>query len=262
LHDDKHKGEKVEETVVARDPNPNKDIAILKINNDDLPFLNLGDSGSLKVGQTAIAIGYALGQFDNTVSKGVISGLARSISASGTENGVENLKGLIQTDAAVNPGNSGGPLLDIEGNVIGLNVAMAEAQSIGFAIPINDVKSAYDQAKASGTIQKESVAFLGVRTTNITDEIQKQNNLPYNYGAIIMRGQNPSDLAIIPGSPADKAGLMENDIVLEVNGEKITDQNTLVELIGKYKPGDQVKLKIYHKGQESEITVTLGENKS
>lgn len=261
LHDEKHKDEKVEAEVVARDPNENRDIAILKINKTDLPYLNLGDSNNIKVGQTAIAIGYALGQFDNTVSKGVVSGLSRSISASGTQAGSEDLKNLIQIDTAVNPGNSGGPLLDLGGNVIGLNVAMAEAQSIAFAIPINEVKTDYDQARNSGSIQKEAKAFLGVRAATIDDNVQKQNNLPYNYGAIIVRGQNMSDLAVVPGSPADKAGLAENDIILEVNGEKVTDKNLLTDLIGKYKPGDQVKLKIYHKGEEKEITVALGESK-
>lgn len=261
LHDEKHKDEKIEAEVVARDPNENRDIAILKISKTDLPYLNLGDSNNIKVGQTAIAIGYALGQFDNTVSKGVVSGLSRSISASGTQAGSEDLKNLIQIDTAVNPGNSGGPLLDLGGNVIGLNVAMAEAQSIAFAIPINEVRTDYDQARNSGSIQKEAKAFLGVRAATIDDSVQKQNNLPYNYGAIIVRGQNVSDLAVVPGSPADKAGLVENDIILEVNGEKVTDKNLLTDLIGKYKPGDQVKLKIYHKGEEKEITVTLGENK-
>lgn len=263
LHDDKHKDEKIEASVIARDPNQNRDIAILKIDKKDLPYLNMGDSDNLKVGQTAIAIGYALGQFDNTVSKGVISGLSRTIAASGTAgNNVENLKNLIQIDTAVNPGNSGGPLLDINGNVIGLNVAMAEAQSIGFAIPINEAKKDYEDFKANGSIQKQARAYLGVRAAAIDENLQKENNLPYNYGAIVSRGQDFSALAVIPGSPADKAGVMENDIILEVSGEKVTDKNTLQDLISKYKPGDQVKLKVYHKGEEKDIDVTLEQSKS
>lgn len=258
LHDDKHKNEKVDAEVVARDPNPNTDIAILKIKETDLPYLNLGNSDDLKVGQTAIAIGYALGEFDNTVSKGIVSGLSRSISASGGQGGAETLKNLIQIDTAVNPGNSGGPLLDLSGNVIGLNVAMADAQSIAFAIPINSVKSDYNQVKASGNIKKEARAFLGVRYEIVDDNVQKKDNLQYNYGAIIVRGDNNTDLAVIPGSPADKAGLVENDIILEVNGEKVTDNSLLSDLVAKYKPGDQVKFKISHKGEEKEITLTLG----
>lgn len=251
--------EKIEATVIARDPN--NDIAILKIDRKDLPFLNLGDSGNLSVGQTTVAIGYALGQFDNTVSKGIISGLSRSITAGGTASGYENLENLIQTDAAVNPGNSGGPLLDIGGNVIGVNVAMADAQSIGFAIPINEIKPAYEEAKSSGTIKKEVQAFLGVRYVNIDSSIQQANNLPYDYGVIVGRGKAVTDLAIVPGSPADKAGIVENDIILEVNGQKIdAADNTLAKQISKFKPGDTVKLKIYHRGEEKEVSVTLSEN--
>lgn len=258
LNDEKNFDEKIVAKVLARDPD--NDIAVLKIDKNDLPYLKMGDSDSLQIGQTAIAIGYALGEFDNTVSKGVVSGLYRSITA-GTGSDVENLQNLIQTDAAVNPGNSGGPLLDIDGNVIGVNVAMADAQSIGFAIPINDVKSAYEEVKSSGTISKETRAFLGVRYLNIDENLQEKNNLPYNYGAIIIRGESREDLAVIPGSPADKAGLSENDIILEIGGERITERNSLQKLISKYKPGDEVDLKVYQKGEERKVSVVLGESK-
>ncbi|MDD3191013.1 MAG: trypsin-like peptidase domain-containing protein [Candidatus Pacebacteria bacterium] len=258
LNDKSHLDEEIEAEVLARDPN--NDIAILKIDKNDLPFLNLGDSDEIHIGQTAIAIGYSLGEFENTVSKGVISGLYRSISAYGSISGVENLENLIQTDAAVNPGNSGGPLLDIDGNVIGVNVAMADAQSIGFAIPVNDVKSSYEEVKISGTIKKDAQAFLGVRYVVVDSTVQKNNDLPYNYGVIISRGETAADLAVVPGSPADKVGLVENDIILEVDGEKITEKNPLTNLIRKYKPGDEVVLRIYHKGEEKEIAVILGEN--
>jgi serine protease Do len=260
LNDENHKNEKVEARIVAIDPNPNRDIAILKIEKTDLPHLNLGDSSKLQVGQTAVAIGYALGEFDNTVSKGVISGLNRSITASGTSSGSETLKNLIQTDAPVNSGNSGGPLLDISGQVIGVNVAMADAQSIGFAIPINDVKTDYEQAKSSGSIKKEARAFLGVRYMAIDASVKQSNNISYDYGVIVSRGANSTDLAVTPGSPADKAGIVENDIILEVGGTKVDTDNPLADLIGKYKPGDQVKLKISHRGEEKEVTVTLSES--
>ncbi len=260
LNDEQHKNEKAEARVVARDPNPDKDIAILKIEKTGLPFLNLGDSGSLKVGQTAVAIGYALGEFNNTVSRGVVSGLNRSVSMSDSSGRTETLDGLIQTDAAVNPGNSGGPLLDINGQVIGVNVGMADAQSIGFAIPINDVKAAYEQVKATGGISKEAAAFLGVRYLPIDTDLQRTEQLPYGYGAIILRGETMSELAVTPGSPADKAGLAENDIILEVDGVKVDEENTLAQSVGKHKPGDTIKLKLYHRGEEKEVSVTLGQS--
>lgn len=251
LNDSKHLGEKIKATVLARDPN--NDIAFLKIDKQDMPFLNLGDPEKLKVGQTAIAIGYALGQFDNTVSKGVVSGLARSISAGGLAQ-AEQLNNLIQTDAAVNPGNSGGPLLDIQGNVIGVNVAMADAQSIGFAIPISDVKASYEEVKNTGKLSQVGKTFLGVRYTTIDDAMQRANQLPYNYGVVVRGG---GDLAVISGSPADKAGIKENDIILEVDGEKINERNSLQRLISRHKAGDEVKMKLYSQGREKEITVKL-----
>lgn len=258
LKDARHMDEKVEARVVARDPN--NDIAVLKIEKADLPYLNLGDSDGLNIGQTTVAIGYALGEFDNTVSKGIVSGLLRSITASDLQGGTEELENLIQTDAAVNSGNSGGPLLDIKGNVIGVNVAMAQAENIGFAIPINYVKGVYEEARTSGTIKKEVTAYLGVRYVNIDSSIQKANNLTYDYGVIITRGEKVTDLAVVPGSPADMAGIVENDIILEVNGMKIDENNTLSKVVGKMKPGDEARLKIYHRGEEKEVTATLGES--
>ncbi len=256
LNDQAHFGQKVKAKVLARDPS--NDIAVLKIDMTGLPFINLGDSSQLQVGQTAIAIGYALGEFDNTVSKGVVSGLARTVSAGGLmSGGEEQLRGLIQTDAAINPGNSGGPLLDIVGNAIGMNTAVANAQSIGFAIPINLAKKAYEQVRSSGTITATPVAFLGVRYMPVTDEVQTANKLPYNYGMLIVRGANKTDLAVVPGSPADKAGIVENDIILEVSGKQLNERNLLSDALGELKPGDSVNLKIYHRGEEKNVTVTL-----
>ncbi|RUA12409.1 MAG: hypothetical protein DSY82_01365 [Flavobacteriia bacterium] len=257
LNGDEDKGEKIEAKVLARDPNT--DLAILKIDRDNLPYLEFSDSSKLQVGQTAITIGYALGEFDNTVSKGVISGLSRKITAGGFGEPSEQLKNLIQTDAAVNPGNSGGPMLDIEGNVIGVNVAMANAENIGFAIAGNEAKRAFEEVKANGKIAKIKKAFLGVRYVILNKEIQKKNNLPYDYGALIIRGEKMTDLAVVPGSPADKAGLMENDIILEVNGKKVNSRNQLADLIEKYKSNDKIKLKVYHKGKEKTVELTLGE---
>lgn len=258
LNNEENRGEKIKAKVVARDPK--NDLAVLKIDKTNLPFLTFADSSKLQVGQTVITIGYALGEFDNTVSKGVISGLSRSIMAGGRFSQTEQLKNLIQSDAAINPGNSGGPMLDIDGNVIGVNVAMANAESIGFALLGNEAKDVFEQVKNTGTITKKETSFLGVRYLLITEDLEKSNSLPYSYGALISRGEKNTDLAVVPGSPADRAGLMENDIILEVNGKKVTETTPLADLIAKYNPGDEVTLKIYHRGEEKELNVVLGKN--
>lgn len=257
LNDSRHFGQKVPATVLARDPN--NDIAVLKINLTGLPAISFGDSGNLQVGQTAIAIGYALGQFDNTVSKGVVSGLSRSISASdGNAGGVEQLRGLIQTDATINPGNSGGPLLDLVGNAIGMNVAMAQGQSIGFAIPINLVRAAFEQVRSSGKITAAPRAFVGVRYVPITTEIQSANHLPYDHGMLITRGENAGDVAVVPGSPADKVGLQNGDIILEADGKQLNEQYLLSDAVQNHKPGDTIVLKVVHKGTVKDVALTLG----
>jgi serine protease Do len=250
-----NEGEKIPAEVLARDPV--QDIAILKIDKNNLPVVKLGNSDEVQIGQTVIAIGNALGEFRNTVSVGVISGLKRSIVASGGLGESEQLSEVIQTDAAINRGNSGGPLLNLKGEAIGINVAMAQgAENIGFALPINKAKRDIEQVKKHGKI---TYPFLGVRYILITPKIQKENNLSVDYGALIIRGENPEDLAVIPGSPADQAGLVENDIILEVNGEKVSQDNSLAKLIQKYQIGDLVKLKVLHKGKEKMVEVELGE---
>jgi len=251
--------------VLARDPL--QDLAIIKIEREKVvdkegsftlksfPVAKLGNSDKLQIGQTVIAIGNALGEFRNTVSVGVVSGLGRTITASGGGL-VETLEDVIQTDAAINKGNSGGPLLNLEGEVIGINTAMVqEAQSIGFAIPINKAKKDIKQVKTLGKIV---YPFLGVRYVLITKKIQKENNLPVDYGAWITKGSN-GEAAIFPGSAAEKAGLNENDIILEFNGEKITTDNSLAKIISKYNPGDRVTLKVLRAGKEKIFQVTLGE---
>lgn len=257
LNDKNNLGKKVKVKVLAHDPS--NDIALLKIDMTNLPYLNFGDSDKLKVGQTAIAIGFALGEFDNTVSKGVISGLSRSISAVSSNYAVEELQGLIQTDAAINPGNSGGPLLDISGKVIGVNVATAQAQSIGFAIPGNLVKKALTEVKQTGQITKAKAPFLGVRYLPITSALKAENSLPYDYGVLIVRGNKVTDLAVIPGSPADKAGLKENDIILEINGKKLDQNYTVSQAISRQKVGDEISLKVYSQGSEKTVKVKLAE---
>jgi serine protease Do len=250
-------GSKYDAKVLARDPV--NDLAILKVDKEDLPTVELGDSSDLKVGQTVIAIGNALGEFRNTVSTGVISGLSRSITAGGAGIGSEQLVGVIQTDASINPGNSGGPLLNIAGQVIGINTAIAQgAQNIGFAIPVNEVKNMYESVKEHGRVIRP---WLGVRYVQINKAIAESNKLDVDYGALIVRGEERTDLAVIPGSPADKAGLEENDIILEINGKKIDDKNPLAQAIGKFKPGDEITLRVLHKGEEKEVKVKLEEMK-
>ena len=246
--------------VLAIDPVG--DIAVIKIEGTDFPTLELGDSNSVQVGQTVVAIGNSLGQFSNTVSRGIVSGLKRNLTAGGGIGQAEKLTNIIQTDAAINPGNSGGPLLDIDGKVIGINVAVASgAQNIGFAIPSEQVARVTDQVKATGKI---STPFLGVRYIPVDSSLQKQNNLPESYGDLIARGNSITDLAVVPGSPADKAGLVENDIILEINGTKIDENNGqgLTELIAQYKVGDTVTLKIWHKGNIKDVSLTLEERKN
>ena len=166
---------------------------------------------------------------------------------------------MIQTDASINPGNSGGPLLNLAGQVIGINTAIVQnAQNIGFAIPINEVKNTIESVKQSGRIIRP---WLGIRYVLIDKSIAEANKLSVDYGALIVRGENRTDLAVIPGSPADKAGLVENDIILEVNGKKINENNPLSSVIGKFKVGDEITLKILRKGEEKEVKVKLEEMK-
>jgi S1-C subfamily serine protease len=246
-------GKKYSAKVLARDTI--RDLAILKVEGGPFPTLKLGDSDKLQIGQTVIAIGNALGEFRNTVSVGVISGLGRTVTASGGGI-IETIEDVIQTDAAINRGNSGGPLLNLRGEVIGVNFAMAAgAENIGFAIPINKAKKDIEQVKKMGKIV---FPFLGVRYVIINDRIQKENNLPVNYGAWIVKGER-GEPAIFPGSAAEKAGLKEGDIILEFNGEKITSQNPLAKIIMKYNPGDKVTLKVLRQNKEFSIDVILGE---
>jgi serine protease Do len=233
------------------------DIAVIKVEGNNLPVVELGDSEKLKIGQTVIAIGNSLGEFRNTVSKGIISGLKRNVDAGDGRGRTETLEAVIQTDAAINPGNSGGPLLDLSGKVIGINVAMAQgAENIGFSIPVNEVKDIYQSVKTTGKIARP---YIGVRYMIITDEFSKENNLSVDYGALIVRGERITDLAVIPGSPADKAGLLENDIILEVDGVKINEENDLSRIVRRKKVGDTLRLKILSKGKEKEVALVLEE---
>ncbi len=240
-------GKKYSAKVLARDPV--QDLAVIKITAAGLVAAKLGDSSALKLGQTAIAIGNALGEYRNTVSVGVISGLGRTVTASGEGIGTETISGVIQTDAAINPGNSGGPLLNLRGEVIGINTAMAEgAQSIGFTIPINNAKRAIQSVKTTGSIRS---AYLGVRYRLVDEEYAKAQKLPVNYGALV-RGSEDGP-AVVKDSPADRAGILAEDILLEANGEKITIEHPLSAIIQKYNIGDTLTFKI----QRGDTIVTV-----
>ncbi len=253
--------------ILARDPV--NDVAIIKVKNakgKKFPFLGLGDSDKVELGQDVIAIGNALGAFRNTVSTGVISGLSRFITArDGVSGQTAQLRGLIQTDAAINPGNSGGPLLTFDGKVIAIDVAIVMgAQNIGFAIPINNAKKDLDDLKKHGRIIQP---FLGVRYIMINKALQEEFaarlniRLPVNYGALVIREPGVGDPAVVPGSPAAKAGITENDIILEFGKTKINEKHPLQELIHKHKPGDIVEIKILRKDKLGNTTVKLEERK-
>ncbi len=246
-------GKKYTAKVLARDPN--RDLAVVKIDATGLPAVTLGDSDSIELGQTAIAIGNALGQFQNTVSVGVISGLSRDITASGATYGSENISNVIQTDAAINPGNSGGPLLDLNGNVIGINTAIAQgAQNIGFTIPINQAKADINSVEKTGAIK---TPYLGVRYLTVTADVAKAQNLPVTHGALL-RGDD-SGPAVMPKSPAAKAGLQAEDIVLSVNGTDVDATNTLTNLLASHAVGDIIQLKVQRGMNVINVSVTLGE---
>lgn len=244
-------GKKLEVEKIYRDQS--LDLALVKTKEDGLSALKIGDSSKLKVGQTVIAIGNALGRFSNTVTTGVVSGLGRSIGAGDFfGNEIEILDDLIQTDAAINPGNSGGPLLNSAGEVIGMNVAITEgAQNIGFAIPINTIKPIIEEFIANGKISR---AFLGVSYRLITRDVAILNEIP--QGAYVQE--------IIPGSPAQKSGIEPGDIITKIDGAQINKDKMVSELIRSKKPGDKISVEIWRenssgKGETKTINATLEE---
>ncbi len=250
-------GRKLEAKVVTMDPG--NDIALLKVEGTGFPYLAFSDTEP-ELGQQVIAIGNSLGEFNNTVSVGVLSGLSRTISA-GDQGGssMERLSSILQTDAAINHGNSGGPLLSTDGKVLGMNTAIAEsAENIGFAIPAKDLKRAVESYKKNGRIVRP---YLGVRYVPITQDMKEKNNLSVDYGVLVVRGNDPTELAVLPGSPADKAGIEENDIILEMDGKKLDEETALADLIREKSPGDTATLLILHKGERKTITVMLEEQK-
>ena len=239
--------------VLARDPV--QDLAIMKIEGgNSFKPLKLGSVDDIQIGQTVIAIGNALGRFQNTVSVGVISGLGRTIVATGPDFATERLEDIIQTDTAINRGNSGGPLINLKGEVVGINTAVStEGENIGFAISIDNAKRSIEQVKTLGRI---SYPYMGVRYIILNKEISKARDIEVDYGALIVGDNEP---AVVDGSPAQKAGIKEGDIILEINGEKITEDNSLAKIISKYNPFESLNLKILRDGQEIYLNIILGE---
>ncbi len=226
---------------------PANDLAILKIEASGLKPVEMGDSDKLKVGQFVIAIGTALGEFKNTVTTGVISGLGRGITAgSALEGSTERLDNVIQTDAAINPGNSGGPLLNSAGQVIGINVAVASGgQNISFAMPINIIKEAIDNFNKTGKFDRP---FLGVRYRMISRDVALMNDVP--QGAYVVE--------VVADSPADKAGIKAGDIFTKFDNQSLKDEKAdLAKMISQKKVGDKVSLTIWRDGKEMEKDVVL-----
>lgn len=238
-------GQKYEVEKIYRDPS--LDLAIVKIKTSNLKPLELGDSSKIKVGQTVIAIGNALGKLTNTVTTGVVSGLGRNVTAGNLFEGLESLDNLIQTDAAINPGNSGGPLLSSAGQVIGVNVATTEgAENIGFAIPINSVKQIVEEFIKSGSIIRP---YLGIRYRFISKDVAILNEVP--QGAFVQE--------VLEDGPAAKAGLKFGDIITKIAGQTINEENKVSEIISKSNIGQSLELNVWREGSELKLTPTIGE---
>ena len=237
--------------------NPINDTAVLKIEGDKFPYLEMANSDKIDLGEEVVAVGNALGEFTDTLSAGIVSGLSRFITAfGGMDNQMQNLRGLIQTDAAINPGNSGGPLINMECQVIGINTAMiAGAQNIGFAIPINYAKKDLEEVKEFGKI---IMPFLGVKYVLISKEMAEANKLPVDNGALVVReqlGESP----VVKGSAADLAGIKEWDIITECNNEKITPKNPLANILQKCKIGSKTTLTVLRDGKKLNLSAKLEE---
>ena len=283
-----NEGREYSASVLGKDPV--LDVAVLKISNahgTSFPAISIGDSDTLKPGQSVVAIGFVLGQFQNSVSVGVVSGLLRSINADNGQGDSEHLDRVIQTDAAINPGNSGGPLLNLRGQVVGINVATAQGvQSIGFALPINEVKTAIDSVKKYGSIIRP---YVGVYYMDIDSDLQEQYNLPVSSGTLVRRtlpsvilglpkaidnnggsASNAStsvvgmtsdagaaESAVVPGSPAAKAGIKDGDIITAIDGKKLLPGTSFASVIRQKKVGDTVSFTVLRGSASVTIEVTL-----
>lgn len=249
------------EVVGRTGNNDSLDVAFLQVKNkkgQKLVPAKIGKSSDMRVGASVVAIGNALGQFQNTVTTGIISGYGRSVQASSGSgsSGAENLNDLFQTDASINQGNSGGPLVNMNGEVVGLNTAVAGgAENIGFAIPMDNIQGLIKQVKASGKIERP---YLGVVYVTLTDSIAKELDLAITRGAYIPKSTEYGRQTLVSDAPAEKAGIKEGDIITKVGNTKIDNRNSLASLLGAHQPGDEVKLTINRDGKDQVITVKLG----
>ena len=253
-----NEGKEYSGRVVSRDPI--NDVAVIKIEAKGLPTVRLGNSDKIDLGQTVIAIGNALGLFTNTVSKGIVSGLGRKISAAMGQGGeMEHLRDVIQTDVAINQGNSGGPLIDLDGEVIGINTAIIfGAQNIGFSLPINWAKADLEDIIKHGRIIRP---FIGLRYVMLNKALKDKYGLAVDYGALVIKDHVPGAEAVLKDSPADKAGVKENDIVLEINGNKLDEKNEMADIIQKLKVGDEIEMSVMRKDQTMKLKTVLEERK-
>lgn len=251
-------GDEYPAKVLSRDPI--NDIAVLKIEAKGLPTVKLGNSAKIELGQTVIAIGNALGMFTNTVSKGIISGLSRTISAAlGSGGELEHLRGVLQTDVAINQGNSGGPLIDLDGEAIGINTAIIfGAQNIGFSIPINWAKKDLEDIMKYGRIIKP---YLGLLYVMLNKKLQKTYSLPIDHGALVVRDHDPKSIAIVPDSPADKAGIKENDIIVELNESELDEHTDLSDMLQGFDVGDTLTLTVLRKDEKLKLKAKIEERK-
>jgi serine protease Do len=241
-------------SVLGRDPL--FDVAIVKIEGSGFKPAKLGDSDKIRISSSVLAIGNVLAEFRNTVTRGIVSGIGRTITASG--GGLtETIEGAIQTDASINPGNSGGPLINLKGEVIGINTAINRAgESLGFAIPINIAKQALANFKKHGKIVR---TFVGLRYVMLNRAIARAYGLPVSQGAYVLIKNNLGEPGVVAGGPAETAGVQLGDIVLEINGQKLSIQKSLASAIAQYEPAQKIKLKILRQGSELTLEATLGE---
>jgi len=225
--------------LIGKDPL--NDLAVLKIDAVNLPYLELAGSAEAPVGLSVMAIGNSLGRYNNSVTKGIISGLGRTVTASDpTSGGLVSLDNVVQTDAEINEGNSGGPLINLQGKVVGINVAVDRGGAgLGFAIPSDDARSLVDSVRRTGRIIR---VRLGVRYQMIDASLVAVDDLPRDSGALITADKIGP--AVVPDSPAAKIGLREGDIIFEINAIKLDGANTLLSVIQHYRPGDRIGLKV------------------
>lgn len=241
--------------VVGEDPL--NDVAFLKIAKvNNLKPAEIGNSGTLRIGQSVITIGNSLGQYHDTVTSGIVSGLGRPVMAQGGGGATESLNDLIQTDAAINPGNSGGPLVNLSGQVVGINTAVADANGIGFAIPIDATKGILQSVLETGEVKK---AYIGVRYIDITPAIANSRDLPVKKGALVSSGSDSDGEAVVEDSPADKAGIKDGDIIIKINDTTVGESGNVSSLVSQFVPGTEIEVTYIRDTKERTANLTLGE---